>query len=139
MIDLLSNIYLYILSSFICRWVPVTNSWIGMVGPSRNVGRSILSSILDSSVWLHDCIDYRADKSTNWRLRNTKIRFRKKDSRYLAKISECISTTVNLDFIYKSSICISHCARSKNHRDLNLLNLEYSKSAAKFNDSEWIS
>ena len=84
MIDLLSNIYLYILSSLISRWVPVTNSRIGMVDPSRNVGRSILSSILDSSVWLHDCIDYRADKSTNWRLRNTKIRFRKKDSRYLA-------------------------------------------------------
>ena len=132
MIDLLSNIYLYILSSY--RWSS-RNKFPNRDGrpERRNVGRSILSSILDSCVWLHDCIDYRADRRVligGYAIR--KIRFRKKDSRYLEKISECISSTVNLDFIFESSICISHCVRSKNHRDQNLLNLEhfkYSKSA----------
>ena len=138
MIDLLSNIYLYIL--FIILDLPLSsrNKFPNRDGrpERRNVGRSILSSILDSCVWLHDCIDYRADRRVligGCAIR--KFRFRKKDSRYLEKISECISSTVNLDFIFESSICISHSVRSKNHRDLNLLNLEhfkYSKSATKW-------
>ena len=81
MIDLLSNIYLYIL--FIILDLPLSsrNKFPNRDGRSerRNVGRSILSSILDSCVWLHDCIDYRADRRVligGYAIR--KFRFRKK-------------------------------------------------------------
>lgn len=81
MIDLLSNIYLYIL--FIILDLPLSsrNKFPNRDGrpERRNVGRSILSSILDSCVWLHDCIDYRADRRVligGYAIR--KFRFRKK-------------------------------------------------------------